>query len=1335
VRRHFSITLAWVVCAAAWVLQAPGQTATVTVQANQPAANISSNLFGIFFEEISMAGDGGIYAELIRNRSFEDGATPVQWSLVTNGVAAGSFAIDNSMPLSATNTQALKLTKSSGTGSIGAANNGYYGIPVVTGKTYNLGLYARAESGFSGNITVSLESSNGAASYAQGTISGLTSSWQHFTLSLVPVSTDPSARLALRISQNGSVYLDFVSLFPAQTFNNRTNGLRPDLANMLVNLNPSFMRFPGGSWVDGTSIANAYHWKLTVGDPANRVPRSNVWGYMVDNGLGFHEYLQMCEDIGATPVFCINAGMDTGQDAVPVSQLGPWVQEAIDAIQYANGDVTTPWGALRATNGHPSPFGLQYIEIGNENKGSGYNANYAVFYNGIKSNYPNIHIIANSFGTIPTSAPVEMLDEHYYTSASTFASYSTKYDSYSRNGPKIFVGEYAVAYAIPPSTFPATLQNALGEAAFMTGLERNSDIVQIACYAPLFCNLNNPSWYPDLIYFNGTNVFGTPSYYVQQMFSLNRGNVVLPTTVAVSGNPLYVSSSLAQSSGQIIVKAVNVNNTGMSATFNVSGVSTVASSAQLVQLSGSASATNSFGSPTAISPVTSSINNAGTNFTVTLPANSLSIFRLQGSGFASITNLQFQFASSLSVGQEAASTLLGQASGQTFNLAGNYAVTYSSANTNVAVVTANGLVIGAGAGSTTIVASYNGLSATQAVQVVAAPATRMIHRYSFNNGTANDSVGTVNGTFYNSSGKASIANGQLNLGGFSGDYVDLGPGVITTTNITTGALTFEAWATFFPTNGAWARLFDFGNISGSSGGNYIFMAPDNSNNGGSARVAVTDTMPGNAGEVGATVNNLLGRTNLHVVVVFNPTPARQFLGLYTNGVLMASTPTAGKYIASINDVFSFLGHSLWSGDAWLNGSINEFRIYDGEINRFQIAANFSAGPDQTNANVGTVTGLILNPGPLPLMLNSSSQVAAWLGFTQAGNVSVLGDPNLTLSSDNPNIFTVNSSGTLLATGVGTANLIGAYNYVNGNTTTLYTNVVAITVVPGPTATLVHRYSFTNDVSDSVGGPAWNGSLPNGGSFANGQLTLASNQQQYVQLPARVLSNYPAVTVEAWVTFPDQLAGNCFFYGFGNTDGSGAGEDYIFCAPQGGRIAITAADPGWQGEQGASGAGDLSYQTNVHLVAVYNPPGGYLSLYTNGALVGANNAVTVPMSAVSPLLNYIGRSLYNADPYPDLILDEFRIYNGALRANEVSATQILGPNQLLNRASPILGVSMAGGNLTLSWPLASAGCTLLSRPNLNSGSWGQVNVTPQIIANLWVVTVPISGATQFFRLQE
>jgi alpha-L-arabinofuranosidase len=1337
-QQAFRFTLACA-CLALSTPQAPAQTATVSIQANQPGAIISSNLFGIFFEEISMAGDGGIYAELVRNRLFEDSTTPVWWTLTTTGSATGSWSIDTSVPLSLTNTQALRLTMTGGSGSIGAANNGFYGIPLTNGATYNLSFYARASNGFSGSIAVALESAGGGASYAQTTASNLTTNWQQFRASLVPNTTDPAAQLVLSISKAGTVYLDFVSLFPAATFNNRTNGLRPALANMLVNLKPSFMRFPGGSWVDGINLADAYHWELTVGNPVNRTERTNVWGYMVSNGLGYEEYLQLCEDLGAVPLLSVNCGM-AGSGTVSTGDLGPWVQEALDAIQYATGATNTAWGAQRAANGHPAPFNLQYIEIGNENGGTTYDANYAMFYYAIKSNYPSMNIIADAWpvGTWPGTAPVEIMDEHYYTSASTFESYATKYDSYSRSGPKVFVGEYAVAYDLGPG-FAATLGNALGEAAFMTGLERNSDLVVLATYAPLFANVNNEDWSPDLIYFNGTNVYGTPSYYVQQMFSLNRGNLVLPASV--SGSGLYVSSSLVQSSGRIIVKAVNVNNATMSTTFDVNGAASVSSSAVLVQLTGNPSTTNSFASPAGISPVTGTINNAGTNFTVTLPANSLSIFTLQASGFNNATNLLLQLASPLSVGQESQAVLSAQFPGQTtpVSLAGNYGVAYSPANTNVALVNSTGLVIGSGLGTTSITATYDGLSVTQSVRVVAAPATTLIHRYSFNDGTANDSVGTNNGTFYNTSGEASISGGQLNLAGLSGDYVDFGPGIITTTNITTGAISFEAWATFNPVNGAWARLFDFGNISGSSGGNYIFLTPCNAANGGNTRLAVSDTMPGGSGEVGVDMNSLLGQTNVQVVVVFNPTPARQFLGLYTNGVLAASTSTGGTSIASLNDDFSFLGHSLWSSDAWLNGSINEFRIYNGELNEFQIAADFLAGPNQTNDNVGAITSFVLNPGTQQIDLGGVGQVEAYLVFTFAGDINVTDDTNnLTLSSSDANIFTVSPGGLVSATGIGAANLTGVYNYVGANTSTLYTNSAAITVVPGPPASLVHRYSFSDavgstNVYDSVGGASWDGTLPNGGTFnGTGQLTISTTNSQYVNLPSGILSNYTAATVEGWVT-ATYLPANCMYYAFGNTV-SGTGENYIFGSLV--RDYTSISDGDWSAEQGVTGSvAPLPLNQVIYFSAVYNPPAGYISLYTNGVLAGINNAVTDPLTDVATNETYIGRSVYTQDPYGSLILDEFRIWNGALTPLQIAASQVLGPNQVLSANSPTLAAAISGTNLTLSWPLAAAGFTLESTTNLAANAWTSVSATPQIVSSQCQATVPLSGSAQFFRLTE
>lgn len=283
---------------------------------------------------------------------------------------------------------------------------------------------------------------------------------------------------------------------------------------------------------------------------------------------------------------------------------------------------------------------------------------------------------------------------------------------------------------------------------------------------------------------------------------------------------------------------------------------------------------------------------------------------------------------------------------------------------------------------------------------------------------------------------------------------------------------------------------------------------------------------------------------------------------------------------------------------------------------------------------------------------------------------------------------------------------------------------------------MHRYSFneapgSTTAADSIGGPAWSGVLPNGGTFGGGQFALASASQQYLQLPAGILSNYPAVTIEAWVTFGDQLPVNSFFFGFGNIN-NGLGQSYLFCAPQAGRIAITPSD--WSGEQNAYSSTDFSFQTNFHLVAVFNPPAGILCLYTNGVLAAVNTAVTVPMSAVNDLFSFVGRSLYSADPYPDLALDEFRIYSGALSSAEIAATHVLGPSQVLSTASPVLGVTVAGTKLTLSWPAASAGFTVQASGTLQPAVWTNVpSPGPQLLGNQWQLTLPLSAAGQYFRL--
>lgn len=495
--------------------------ASITVDVSKPGPKISPLLWGIFFEDINHSTDGGIYPELVRNRSFEDGDKPESWKLVNAPDGGSEMAVDSSRPLNPFNRRSLRL-KLAGTTHL--INEGYWGMNIVQGKSYTFKVAARAADGFSGPLSVQLQGRTN-PKLAAGEITGLTRDWAWYTLTLTATDSDPRASLRISATGKGTVWLDMVSLMPTETW--KGHGLRPDLCEMLAALKPSFLRFPGGCWVEGDDMAHMYHWKQTIGDIAHRQPLWNIWQYWATHGLGFHEYLQLAEDLGAEPLFCINVGM-SHRENVPLDQMGQWVQDALDAIEYANGPTNTVWGGLRARNGHPAPFNLKYLEIGNENGGPPYAERWALFYRAIKAKYPEIQLVANHWlGGYPKQPPPDLVDEHYYSNPEFFMREATKYDSYDRRGPKIFVGEYAVTQGAGLGN----LRGAIGEAAFMTGLERNGDIVAMASYAPLFCNANHKRWPINLINFDSSRAYGIPSYYVQKLFSEHRGDVVLPTRV------------------------------------------------------------------------------------------------------------------------------------------------------------------------------------------------------------------------------------------------------------------------------------------------------------------------------------------------------------------------------------------------------------------------------------------------------------------------------------------------------------------------------------------------------------------------------------------------------------------------------------------------------------------------------------------------------------------------------------------------------------------------------------------------------------------------------------
>lgn len=494
--------------------------ATISVQVDTPGHKIAPTLWGIFFEDINLSADGGIYPELVRNRSFEDSEKPEFWQFANIGDAKCEATIDSSRPLNPLNKRSLCI-KVDGTFTL--ENRGYYGMGITAGERFTLRVALRGNN-VSGTVFAKLIGSDG-KELAAGEFKNIGSSWKYQSIELTASASDAKAKLQLSGSGSGTLFLDMISLLPKTTW--KDHGLRPDLASAMSALKPSIFRFPGGCWVEGETIDRMYDWKKTIGDVDSRTPLWNIWQYNATHGIGYHEYLQMAEDLGAEPLFCINVGM-SHREVVPMAQMGRWVQDALDALEYANGPTNSFWGGLRARNGHPAPFNMKFMEIGNENGGQAYNERWAVFHHAIKAKFPDVQLIANDWqGNVPRHPKPDLVDEHYYNTPEFFMKQANRYDNYDRTGPKIFVGEYAVTR----NTGKGNLRGAIGEAAFMTGMERNSDVIAMAAYAPLFCNANHKRWPVNLINFDSTRWFGIPSYYVQKLFSEHRGDVVLPTTV------------------------------------------------------------------------------------------------------------------------------------------------------------------------------------------------------------------------------------------------------------------------------------------------------------------------------------------------------------------------------------------------------------------------------------------------------------------------------------------------------------------------------------------------------------------------------------------------------------------------------------------------------------------------------------------------------------------------------------------------------------------------------------------------------------------------------------
>ncbi len=636
-------TFALLLASAAGLIAGP----SFTIDATRSAGEVSPRLYGLMTEEINHSYDGGLYAELIQNRAFRDNSdTPVHWSVVADDPSVATIALDSADPLNDQLPTSLRLTvaQASMQKPAGVANAGYWGIPVHPLTRYRASLWARAEAGFSGPLTVSIVSDDGRQVFAAKTLSGLTPKWTKFEVTLETGKVAPTAKARFQITQDrpGTVWLNLVSLFPP-TWKDRPNGLRKDLMQMMVDLRPKFLRFPGGNYVEGPSIAVRFPWKEMLGPIESRPGHDGSWGYRSSDGMGLLEFLQWTEDMGAEAVLGVFAGYAlNGTHVTPGPDLEPFVQEALDEIEYVIGDTTTPWGARRAKDGHPAPFKLNYVEIGNEDafdKLKSYDGRYAQFHDAIKAKYPQLKLISTIPETIHNGRKPDMGDWHDYSSTENFLKKSVGYGKdLDRKGPEVFVGEWAAHEdtAVPPWNEASkkmaptpSMKAAIGDAVFMAAMERNSDIIKMHCYAPMLVNVNPGAWQwrPNLIGYDALTSFGSPSYYAFGMFSRNVGDEILAVTS--SGSPVQGCATRDSKTGDIFLKLVNPEATPQALPIQLKGVSALKSKIMVTTLSAKPDDTNSIDQPKNVAPVVTTLSGSAPSFTYTLPPTSVVVLTLR----------------------------------------------------------------------------------------------------------------------------------------------------------------------------------------------------------------------------------------------------------------------------------------------------------------------------------------------------------------------------------------------------------------------------------------------------------------------------------------------------------------------------------------------------------------------------------------------------------------------------------------------------------------------------------------------------------------------------------
>lgn len=649
------------IIAASSLLGAYAQTHTFDVNTKKVGAKVQPTMYGIFFEDINYAADGGLYGELVKNRSFEFPDALMGWK------AFGKFEVKNDGPFERCPHYVVLGYSGHNDTATGLQNEGYFGIGIEKAEDYRFSVWAKAVSG-DATVEVSLVDENTMEEHQEFATAELKVSgneWKKYELVLKPAKTVQKANLRLLLKGKNSVALEHVSLFPKHTFKDRDNGMRRDLAQALYDLHPGVFRFPGGCIVEGSSLEQRYQWKNSIGPVENRPLNGNRWlstfnyrlfpDYYQSYGLGFYEYFLLSEDIGAEPLPVLNVGMacqyqnwNNPKAHVPVDSLQPYIQDCLDLIEFANGDVNTTWGKKRAEMGHPAPFNLKFLAVGNEQWDTLYYERLRPFVKAIKAKYPNIKLIGTSG---PDSEgemfdkgwkamkelKADLVDEHFYRDEHWFLSHGLRYEGYDRKGPKVFAGEYACHGKGKKWNH---FETSLYEAAFMTDLERNADVVDMATYAPLFAHVDGWQWRPDMIWYDNTRMFKTVSYYVQQMYACNKGTNVLPLTMngkAVAGQEgqdgLFASAVVDKQKGEVIVKVANTSDKTQEVTLNLNGLKGSRSASLTTLQCDNMDAENTLDNPNKIRPVeTTATCESKKNATVLsdkLPAKSFRMYKIK----------------------------------------------------------------------------------------------------------------------------------------------------------------------------------------------------------------------------------------------------------------------------------------------------------------------------------------------------------------------------------------------------------------------------------------------------------------------------------------------------------------------------------------------------------------------------------------------------------------------------------------------------------------------------------------------------------------------------------